>query len=205
MTRHVLWTRESSELEMRFLTRLISKARLLAIAFGIALMAMLPLRQAIAVEAPANSLREIFARLNRCFYVESTGPVGSELTIQFSLKRNGELLGKPQITFAKFLGEWFEQRRFVASLAVAIDYCFPISITDALGGAIAGRQLYLRFNVRARDIDASVPKNPHGGACQAAIRAYSTAVAPVSWCSTFSGREARQLLLRRRVPWRGEL
>jgi hypothetical protein len=129
------------------------KARLTGIVCGIAFAVMRPI-QPVTAEAPANSLGELFARLDRCLYVEGAGPAGSELTIQFSLKRSGELLGKPRITFAKFRGDWFEQRRLVESLAIAIDRCVPVAITDALGGAIAGRQLCLRFIVRAREVGA---------------------------------------------------
>ena len=142
-----------NEFTMFFAISSTGKACLTGIVCGIAFVVMLPI-QAVTGEAPANSLRELFARIDRCLYVESAGPAGSELTIQFSLKRSGELLGKPRISFAKFRGDWFEQRRLGETLAIAIDRCLPVAITDALGGAIAGRQLYLRFIVRARDVDA---------------------------------------------------
>jgi len=147
-----------NELVMSFVSPSTDRACLAGILCGTAFMVMQSI-SAGAGEAPANSLRELFARLDQCLYTDSAGRAGSEVAIQFSLKRSGELLGKPRIAFAKFRGDWFEQHRFVESLTVAIDRCFPISITDALGGAIAGRQLYLRFIVRARELDTLTGKS----------------------------------------------
>ncbi len=107
---------------------------------------------ATASNSPANTLRELFAELNSCL-VTPRGHVGSELTIVFSLRRDGALLGKPKITFAKLPGDVSEQHKFAESIEVAFNKCLPVSITDGLGGAIAGRPLSMRFVIRARETD----------------------------------------------------
>jgi hypothetical protein len=105
-----------------------------------------------ASNSPANTLRELFAELNRCM-ITPKGNIGSELTIVFSLRRDGALLGKPKITFAKLPGDASDQRKFAEALASYFDKCLPITITDGLGGAIAGRPLSMRFVTRARETD----------------------------------------------------
>jgi hypothetical protein len=94
-------------------------------------------------------LRELFAELDRCLVI-SKGAAGSELTVVFSLRRDGGLLGKPRISFSKLAGDAVEQCRFAEDIAKGFDRCLPVSITDALGGAIAGRPMSVRFVVRAR-------------------------------------------------------
>jgi hypothetical protein len=106
-----------------------------------------------AASAPANTLRDHSAALHRCLVIPP-GPAGSTLTIRFSLRRDGAVLGKPQITFAKLNGDAAEQRGFADSVAAAFDRCVPVAITDALGGAVAGRPLLVRFAIPPRETKA---------------------------------------------------
>jgi hypothetical protein len=118
--------------------------------FTIAIGLLAFLAPASSFGAPANTLRELFAELERCF-VTPKGVVGSELTIVFSLRRDGGLLGKPRISFSKLGGDALEKRKFAGDIANAFDKCLPVSITDALGGAIAGRPMSIRFVVHPRE------------------------------------------------------
>jgi hypothetical protein len=106
-----------------------------------------------AEAAPANTLRELWAQLGECLQT-ADGAEGLDLTIVFSLKRDGALLGKPRITHSKPLAE-ADLRRAAVSLEQAMNKCLPASITDALGGAIAGRPLGLRVRGirKAKDTD----------------------------------------------------
>jgi hypothetical protein len=105
-----------------------------------------------AQAAPANTLHELFENLGHCLALAAGAP-GSELTLQFSLRRDGALLGKPKITHAKLPRDAESQRRFVENVAAAFDRCVPAQITDSLGGAIAGRPLSMRFGVKRRETD----------------------------------------------------
>jgi hypothetical protein len=105
-----------------------------------------------AAKADANTLRELYVDLNKCLATAAVrGAPGSELTIVFSLRRDGGLLGKPRVSFWSSKGGADQQRDFANQVATAFDKCLPISITDALGGAIAGRPLSMRFVVRPRE------------------------------------------------------
>jgi hypothetical protein len=97
-----------------------------------------------ARSAPANTLPDLWRELSAC--VKGPGDsAGSELTIVFALKRDGSLFGKPRITHSHLLGDADAQSAFVSGAIGALAKCLPISITDDLGGAIAGRPLSIRI------------------------------------------------------------
>ncbi len=103
-----------------------------------------------AVSAPANTLSELWRSLSSCIRAP-TESVGSDLTIVFALKRDGSLLGQPKITHSHLLGDAAAQAAFVADAIEALAKCLPVNITDALGGAIAGRPLSIRIGRRPNE------------------------------------------------------
>jgi hypothetical protein len=94
--------------------------------------------------APANTLRELFPLLTRCWRAPA-GSEGSTVTVGITLRRDGTMFGQPSITYSKLAGEADTQKRFVAAALAALAACTPVAITDALGGAIAGRRIFIRF------------------------------------------------------------
>jgi hypothetical protein len=115
--------------------------------------AILVASSAQAVSAPANTLPELRRSLSLCIRAP-TEAAGSELTIVFALKRDGSLLGQPKITHSLLLGDSSAQAAFVADAIGALAKCLPASITDALGGAIAGRPLSVRIGRRPEGTSA---------------------------------------------------
>lgn len=101
-----------------------------------------------AEAAPANTLRELFPMLTRCWRAPA-GSEGSTITVGVTLKRDGTIFGQPTITYSKLAGDTDVQKRFVASALSALAACTPVAITDALGGAIAGRRIFIRFESQA--------------------------------------------------------
>ena len=61
---------------------------------------------------PANTLREMGAALWSCWFPPA-GTQNFQVTIIFSFKRNGEVLGKPRITYSTFNGDVQEQQRIM--------------------------------------------------------------------------------------------
>jgi hypothetical protein len=98
--------------------------------------------------APANTLRALFPMLTRCWRAPA-GSQGSTITVGLTLKRDGTLFGVPTITYSKLTGDTDTQKRFVAAALAALATCTPVAITDALGGAIAGRRIFIRFESQA--------------------------------------------------------
>ncbi|WP_158814462.1 hypothetical protein [Methylocapsa sp. S129] len=111
---------------------------------------------ATSVEAqtvPANTLPDLWRELGACVRAPG-GHAGSELTIVFSLRRDGSLLGTPRITHSHLIGGADAQKAFVAGAIGALAKCLPVKITDELGGAIAGRLLAIRIAGRRGERDA---------------------------------------------------
>lgn len=123
-----------------------------------ATVAFLLAASSVAKCAPANSLRELYIAVDACVKAPA-GPSGSEVTIVFSLKRDGALLGKPRISHAKLFGDANDQREFIASVLAAFDRCLPVSLTEGLGGAIAGRPMSFRVVSRPRESVAKARRN----------------------------------------------
>jgi hypothetical protein len=101
----------------------------------------------------ANTLPDLWRGLKLCMGAPGDN-AGSELTIVFSLKRDGSLLGTPRITHSRLMGEAAAQRDFVAAAIGALEKCLPVKITDQLGGAIAGRLFAIRIGRRPRETNA---------------------------------------------------
>ena len=101
---------------------------------------------------PASTLNEMWQLLGAC--AQSVGgpaaSAGSEVTVLFSIKRDGSLQGQPRITHSKLMGDDGAQKEFLSAALSSIARCFPLSITDGLGGAVAGRPLRLRVMNRPR-------------------------------------------------------
>jgi hypothetical protein len=102
---------------------------------------------------PASTLGGLWHLLGSCSQSVGgpAGSVGSEVTVLFSIKRDGSLQGQPRITHSKLVGDEAAQKEFFAGALSSIARCFPLSITDGLGGAVAGRPLRLRVMNRARE------------------------------------------------------
>jgi len=102
-----------------------------------------------AQAAPANTLRQLFAGLQSCMAPIRT-PVGTDVTLQFTLNRRGAVLGKPKITHALWPKD-ADPKEAAAAIASGFDRCLPVEITDALGGAIAGRPILFRLMARPKE------------------------------------------------------
>jgi len=108
-------------------------------------LAMLTVRPLPAAAAPANSLKEMWSEFRICIETARMDK-DAEITVRFSLKRNGALNGRPIITYFNVAEDTEAQRRIAESVAKTLNQCLPLPITDALGGAIAGRPLVLRIH-----------------------------------------------------------
>lgn len=96
---------------------------------------------------PVDTLRALYPALAACW----RQPDGlarferTEITARFSLRRDGSVIGTPHITFAQSPGDIRARGLLTEAALDAIARCTPVAVTPALGGAIAGRPLTLRF------------------------------------------------------------
>jgi hypothetical protein len=68
-----------------------------------------------------------------------------QITVMLSFKRNGELLGKPRITYETPNASEDERLSYRVAMAQALTRCMPLQFTDGLGNALAGRPITIRF------------------------------------------------------------
>jgi hypothetical protein len=94
-----------------------------------------------------NTIAEVFAALEACWMppaLDQARP-GMQITVMVSFKRSGELLGKPRITYETPGATDEERLAYRVAMAQALERCMPLRFTDALGNALAGRPMTLRF------------------------------------------------------------
>lgn len=112
--------------------------------------------------ARLDSLKDVRAALNACWAAppaDQSYP-RMQITVLASFKRNGDLLGKPRITFESAGAS--DEQRMAYRLAVKemLVRCTPLPFSDSLGGAIAGRPFLMRF-VDTRYLRQAAPLKMH--------------------------------------------
>jgi hypothetical protein len=105
---------------------------------------------AAAGDARVNSIAEMFARLRQCWKSPSLRPgdPGMQITVLLSFKRNGEILGRPRITFESQTASDDDRIVYRTAVMETLQRCAPMPFTESMGGAIAGRPLTMRFDDR---------------------------------------------------------
>jgi hypothetical protein len=97
--------------------------------------------------APLNSIAEVFAALEACWVPPGLeqARAGMQITVLVSFKRSGEILGQPRITYETPEASQDERLSYRVAMAQALRRCTPLPFTEALGNALAGRPMTLRF------------------------------------------------------------
>jgi hypothetical protein len=93
---------------------------------------------------PVDTIKEMSDAIYAC-WKPPPGTAGMSLTLRFSLRRNGTLIGKPRATYSDLRSDAQLSRAFVASILRALDEALPLPFSDSMGEAIAGRMLVPRF------------------------------------------------------------
>jgi hypothetical protein len=101
-----------------------------------------------------DNIGDLFAALRSCWTPPQADAAkeGMQMTVRFSFKRSGDLIGPPRLTFAT-VGTPAEVRNtYFKAINDSIDACVPLKFTGNLGGALAGRPIAIRY-VDNRDIE----------------------------------------------------
>jgi hypothetical protein len=103
-----------------------------------------------AQEARIDNLKALFAALQQCWQPPRlpTGDPGMEITVLVSFKRNGEILGKPRITFESPTAGGDDSLAYRVAVMETLQRCTPLPFTEGMGNAVAGRPFTLRFDDR---------------------------------------------------------
>ncbi|AWN51588.1 hypothetical protein [Methylobacterium sp. 17Sr1-1] len=97
---------------------------------------------------PASSLRDLGSQYEACTRLKSAPPgtEGSWVRVRFSVRRDGSLFGHPRIDDSRLVGDADAQRTFREAAVAEFARCFPLQITEAFGGAVAGKILRARVS-----------------------------------------------------------
>lgn len=105
---------------------------------------------------PVNTLQELWAALQACWEpppLQEAFP-GMEMSVRLSFKRSGEIFAPPRVTYTNKNADAETRRSYRRAIDAAIERCTPMPFTDAMGGAIAGRTISIRFvDKRRRSTD----------------------------------------------------
>ncbi len=93
---------------------------------------------------PLKTMDDVGAALLECWSPPS-GTDGAFVTLSFSFKRDGSLIGTPRPTAINVEGDQKAREAFVAAAIAAMDKCLPLEFAPSLAAGIAGRVYTLEF------------------------------------------------------------
>ena len=114
-----------------------------------AALAMLLVALPAASAAPLENVSEIGPALLRCWHPPAA-PDGSAVTLRFSFRRDGSLMGVPLVTYVGVEGEVTTKREFADSAVRAIEACSPLELSPRFAATIGGKVYVMQFAVRKK-------------------------------------------------------
>ena len=94
-----------------------------------------------------DSIGDLFAALRSCWSPppEDAAREGMQMSIRFSFKRSGEMIGTPRVTFATAGVPADTRTTYLKAINASLGACLPLRFTSGLGGALAGRPIAVRY------------------------------------------------------------
>jgi hypothetical protein len=110
-----------------------------------------------ADEKPLDSIGQMFAALRACWVPPPKDQAlhGMQYTVRFALKRDGEMVAPPFVTYASHNAPVEARTVYRDAVEEALDRCTPLHLTGGMAGAVAGRPIAIRF-VDNRTTDKSL-------------------------------------------------
>ncbi|HWZ39181.1 MAG TPA: hypothetical protein VNY08_12865 [Bradyrhizobium sp.] len=96
--------------------------------------------------SPANTLHDVFDKLFGCWKPPSaSAATPMDITVRFSFNRNGEILGKPRITYESATATDNDRLAYRVAVMEALQRCTPMPFTETLAAAIPGHPFAVQF------------------------------------------------------------
>ncbi|MDO9299422.1 hypothetical protein [Bradyrhizobium sp.] len=94
-----------------------------------------------------DSIGDLFAALRSCWSPPeaSSAREGMQMSVRFSFKRSGEIIGTPRVTYATAGAPAEVRATYLKAINASLKACAPLKFTGNLGGAIAGRPIAIRY------------------------------------------------------------
>ncbi len=106
----------------------------------------------LAVAAPAmaeqlTSMNDVGEALQAC-WTPPSGAENASVTLSFSFKRDGSLIGPPTPTAINFDGDDQARKAFVDAAIAAVQGCVPLDFSPSIADGIAGGVYTMQFTSR---------------------------------------------------------
>jgi hypothetical protein len=94
-----------------------------------------------------DSIGDLFAALRSCWSPPPADAAreGMQMSVRFSFKRTGEMIASPRLTFATAGISADTRATYLKAINASLNTCLPLKFTGALGGALAGRPIAIRY------------------------------------------------------------
>lgn len=94
-----------------------------------------------------DSIGDLFAALRSCWTPPPVGSAkeGMQMSVRFSFKRSGEIIGSPRLTYATAGAPADVRASYLKAINASLDACLPLKFTGGLGSALAGRPIAIRY------------------------------------------------------------
>jgi hypothetical protein len=100
-----------------------------------------------------DSIGDLFAALRSCWTPPPADNAreGMQMSVRFSFKRSGEMIGAPRMTYATSGVPADTRATYLKAINSSLNACLPLKFSDGLSGALAGRPIAIRY-VDNRDL-----------------------------------------------------
>jgi hypothetical protein len=95
--------------------------------------------------ASLNTMNDVGAAIRAC-WTPPADAGNSTVTLSFSFRRDGTLIGPPKPTAIKVAGDAKARQAFVDAAVAALQHCLPLSLSPALAQGIGGKVFTLQFS-----------------------------------------------------------
>jgi hypothetical protein len=94
-----------------------------------------------------DNIGDLFAELRSCWAPPAPDMAreGMQMSVRFSFKRSGEMIGPPRITFATAGVPADVRETYLKAINASLEACIPLKFTDGLSGALVGRPIAIRY------------------------------------------------------------
>jgi hypothetical protein len=94
-----------------------------------------------------DTIGDLFATLRSCWSPPPADAAreGMQMSVRFSFKRSGEMIGPPRMTFATAGVAADVRDTYLKAINASLDACLPLKFTGGLGGSLAGRPIAIRY------------------------------------------------------------
>jgi hypothetical protein len=100
-----------------------------------------------AAEPKLDTIRAMFAALRACWVppAPEVARPGTQMSIRFAFKRDGEIIAKPRVTYVSPGVSPQTRGIYLDAINAALARCTPLHFSPGMAGAIAGKPIAVRF------------------------------------------------------------